>query len=101
MSGTVAVPERNPVYEAVIRHGQDQWTEFGRQLGYTAAEMRALTDDILLCASKLRALILQKATEVGIRRTEDILIQACRACNIMGDVEREIRQQGHTVEAFD
>lgn len=86
----VSVAEPNQLIEAVVKHGQDRWDDFGEVLGFSVSEIKALTYETPHCSGKLRKLIKRKQAAVGIKATAASLMQACKKLDIMGIVAEEL-----------
>ena len=63
---------------SVMKHGANQWYEFGIELGYNHPQVRASTHGIDMAESKLHVLINQKHAELGRERLTDRLLNACK-----------------------
>ena len=63
---------------SVVKHGADQWYDFGIELGYEHAQVIASTKDMKRDESKLHALINQKRAELGREKLTDLLWHVCK-----------------------
>ncbi|XP_062499437.1 death-associated protein kinase 1-like isoform X2 [Corticium candelabrum] len=67
----------SPVMKAVIEYGVDQWHSFGERLGFNFSQISAMSHDKVSPADKLSAIIQVKTEEVGDKKMDDLLLQAC------------------------
>jgi hypothetical protein len=66
------------IVNAVLRCGSDRWYELAFRMGFSDAEINALSFEKPAVSSKLLAIINKKVQQVGQETAEKILLQACR-----------------------
>jgi hypothetical protein len=76
-----SIPPRStsrPIVNAVLRCGSDRWYELAFRMGFSDAEINALSFEKPAPSSKLLAVINKKVEQVGQETAEKILLQACK-----------------------
>jgi hypothetical protein len=66
------------VVETILRIGQNQWYSFGVAMGFSDAEIDGITFNKSTGADKLLAIIRSKANKIGEKKTDDVLLEACK-----------------------
>jgi hypothetical protein len=76
-----SIPPRStsrPIVNAVLRCGSDRWYELAFRMGFSDAEIRALSFEKPAASSKLLSIFNKIVEEVGQETAEKILLQACK-----------------------
>ena len=81
------------IIDAVLKHGATRWFVIGRELGYSANEVKSITREISEFEDKLLAIIEAKSTSVGENKALEDLLVACKNIPnpIFGAVGHELK----------
>lgn len=82
--------------KAIALNGSNQYYDFGKLLGFRAAQIKVTTGPIQSDEGKVAAIIDRKKSAVGDAALKPLLIQACKdlPTPIWGDVETELTSEG-------
>jgi hypothetical protein len=73
----------------------DQWRPIGFEMGYTIDELNALRKGMLTDSKKLLKIICQKAEEIGIERTKQLLSEICKRLPPCSTLTEGLQLQKH------